>query len=278
MCRRTTIKCPLPGRAICVGALRAGGGVVRQVRRPRRLRRVGAPIANDTALTCSAPRHLIRWARGRTRPPPHRQLATPDETDPGIMLHGTSAEETPLAPIYCPATGHYYERLAWPSTDTWDLAKTTAEQRSFLGTAGHLVTITSPAENAFLFESVLPGSPSDEIFIGAYQDRSAPDYSEPAGGWRWITGEPWEWTNWGSGEPNNWNPHHLVEEDYGAIWWLTDPELLYLSGTWNDLPQHSWGCLTFIVEYDVPEPGTLMLLAVGGIVLAQRRARRRYHC
>jgi hypothetical protein len=32
--------------------------------------------------------------------------------------------------------------------------------------------------------------PAIEKFVGAYQDHSDPSYSEPIGGWKWVTGEP----------------------------------------------------------------------------------------
>ena len=52
---------------------------------------------------------------------------------------------------------------------------------------GHLVTVTSAAEDQFLGEHLLaPKSQWPHTvgpWIGAYQDQNSPDYSEPAGGW-----------------------------------------------------------------------------------------------
>ena len=40
-----------------------------------------------------------------------------------------------------------------------------------------------------------------EWWLGEFQDIAIePD---PAEGWEWVTGEPWVYTNWQSGEPNN---------------------------------------------------------------------------
>ena len=36
--------------------------------------------------------------------------------------------------------------------------------------------------------------PLDVWWLGGYQDTSTPDYREPGGGWRWVTGEPWGYT------------------------------------------------------------------------------------
>ena len=36
--------------------------------------------------------------------------------------------------------------------------------------------------------------PANAPWLGGYQDTSTPDYREPGGGWRWVTGEPWGYT------------------------------------------------------------------------------------
>jgi hypothetical protein len=65
--------------------------------------------------------------------------------------------------------------------------------------------------------------------MGAYQDRTAPDYSEPSGGCRWVTGEPWGYTDWFPGEPNNDSNVHDNGEDAGEF-------DTYLGNRWNDYP------------------------------------------
>ena len=93
------------------------------------------------------------------------------------------------APVYYSGTGHYYEAIR-PGPMTWDQAKTAAESRSYLGVQGHLATITSQGENDFIKNNV-PGSA--DCFLGGFQPAGSP---EPAGGWQWVTGEPWIYTNW----------------------------------------------------------------------------------
>jgi len=61
----------------------------------------------------------------------------------------------------------------------------------------HLATVTSQAENDFIFNNVLAGLNTDcynEMFWLGGRDSS---------GWHWTTGEPWAYTNWAPGEPNN---------------------------------------------------------------------------
>ncbi len=85
----------------------------------------------------------------------------------------------------------------------------------------HLVTISGTTEENFAFNLIPPnsytlwaGTIQIQVgpWIGAYQDRNDPNYSEPDGGWKWVTGEPWGvYTNWEPGEPNNGGGI----EDYG---------------------------------------------------------------
>ncbi len=90
--------------------------------------------------------------------------------------------------------GHWYG-VREEGRISWETARTLAED---LG--GHLATLTSAAESSFVggIQVTHRG-----ILLGAYQDHAAPDYREPIGGWRWVTGESWEFTNWQPNEPNN---------------------------------------------------------------------------
>ena len=45
------------------------------------------------------------------------------------------------------------------------------------------------------------------------QDFEASDFSEPAGGWRWVTGEPWSYDRWSPSNPSDSN----AGEDYLEI-------------------------------------------------------------
>lgn len=86
----------------------------------------------------------------------------------------------------------------------------------------HLLTINNAAENQWVFDTFAqPGN----IWIGLYQDVDDPDYAEPGGGWKWVSGEIVTYTNWVSGEPND-NGGEQWAEMKGAqsIW----------DGQWND--------------------------------------------
>ena len=64
---------------------------------------------------------------------------------------------------------------------------------------GHLVVITSIEENDFV-AGLLPGQ---NLWIGLFQNINSPTYSEPDGGWEWVSGESFDYENWADPEPNN---------------------------------------------------------------------------
>ena len=79
--------------------------------------------------------------------------------------------------------GHWYRRLG--ELRTWPSTKARCEQ---LG--GHLASLTSAAEWSWAVNA----TGITEGYVGAFQDHSAPTYSEPYGGWRWVTGEPFDFS------------------------------------------------------------------------------------
>lgn len=82
---------------------------------------------------------------------------------------------------------HYYAVVN--QVTSWQQARALAKGMVFMGVHGHLATITSEAENTFV-TTELGGTAG--AWLGG---RQLPRSSEPAGGWQWITGEPWAYTN-----------------------------------------------------------------------------------
>ncbi len=138
------------------------------------------------------------------------------------------------APDYLPETGHYYDWIATGPID-WASAKTAAESLYYQGVQGHLVSITSQEENDFIQTTF-----GQRAWVGAYQDHNDPSYSEPSGGYVWVTGEPWSFEFWAPGEPSNFaNNEHFLE--------------MFIAGDWNDQPNSGNGLVHgFYVEYEVP--------------------------
>ena len=97
--------------------------------------------------------------------------------------------------------GHWYQFLPVGSFVSW-----TAAQESARGEGGHLATLASAGELGFI-ETLAQcvGCPGwgPSWAIGGFQNHVAPGYAEPAGGWQWVTGEPWSYSPWASSEPND---------------------------------------------------------------------------
>src|SRR6266851_756137 len=63
-------------------------------------------------------------------------------------------------PLYNPANGHWYQLVRVPGSLSWPDARNAAQALSYAGYPGHLVTVTSAAEEQFVVNSVL-GAVSD---------------------------------------------------------------------------------------------------------------------
>ena len=159
--------------------------------------------------------------------------------------------------------GHWYEFVDNGSTISWTDSRDAAEQRG-----GHLVSITSEGEDDWVIANlVVPHDPGYTVappWIGAYQDVGSPTYSEPGGGWTWVSGEAWSYSNWSPGEPSNGNG---IEHYVNYQTWQNP--------RWND--NDNFGSkFSYIVEYEsdpIPEPSTALLLGIGLSALAATRRR-----
>lgn len=153
--------------------------------------------------------------------------------------------------------GHYYKPVTAPGGISWDDAQADAVSQG-----GYLATIASEAENEFVFSLI--EDPEYWNFdsyvcgpwIGGFQPPGTP---EPAEGWEWVSGEPFTYTNWYPDQPDDGGG-----EDYLHFW--GNPP----SSAWNDLNQSAIPVVGYVIE-SVPEPATLMLLAVGGLLVTERR-------
>ena len=144
----------------------------------------------------------------------------------------------PNGAIVSPANGHAYLFVASPELGgiTWDEANARAQQ---LG--GHLVTITTAAEDTFVTNLALQHPTEtflknfDGPFIGARRTTSSAD---PAAGWEWVTGEPWSFTSWSPNQPDD----YFAPEDRAML--IHEPQ-----PGWDDLP-HSETHRAYIVEFE----------------------------
>lgn len=154
-----------------------------------------------------------------------------------IAFVAVSVESVSAAQVLNAANGHTYEMVSCGSI-TFDAAKIAASEKTLEGfdCYGHLATISSAEENTFIINAF---DGISQKWIGAYQDSPV----DKETGWQWVTGEPWSYTNWDAGEPNN-----FLYSAYGY-----EDTLTYANeyGIWNDAP-HGWLYSNggYIVEYD----------------------------
>ena len=111
--------------------------------------------------------------------------------------------------------GHQYQIFDEPLT--WHAAKERCEAMG-----GHLVTITTKEENDFIKDEVLKGG-SLYYWLGATDE-------ENEGTWNWVTGEPWSYTRWRLGQPDN----SKNSEHYLMMYRHSDSFNSNLNGMWND--------------------------------------------
>jgi len=126
-----------------------------------------------------------------------------------LILVGCKDDSTSPKPTGCPSgtvkwiNGHCYEAVLYPGFSWYD-AKAACEARG-----GYLATITSAEENAFVFGLVSSINAFWYLdmfgnglgpWLGGYQE---PGSQEPDGGWRWVTDEPFSYTNWETDQPDN---------------------------------------------------------------------------
>ena len=178
-------------------------------------------------------------------------------------LHTYASAERERWEVADGGNGHWYEVFAGPQLPngvpgviSWAAANLDAQARG-----GYLATITSAAENEFVFSLVdlpvywsqIPEGTYFGPWLGGLQ---APDAPDPASDWIWVTGEPFEYTNWHPGEPNDL--FGILEEDrlvFLAVEGSTGPR----SAFWNDESEIKRNVVSYVVEY-VPEPATFTLL------------------
>lgn len=158
------------------------------------------------------------------------------QTAAGIVAVQVVAAASLGAPVQWSENGHYYELVE--GVTTWQQAHDAAAARSHLGLKGHLVSITSAEENLFLSTTFGPGA-LDGHFLGGFQLIGA---AEPAGGWRWVTGEAVSFSGWFSSEPNDGGG---VGE---RVMIFAHPVQPWGKG-WNDVLDYSLGS-GYVVEYE----------------------------
>lgn len=169
--------------------------------------------------------------------------------------------------------GHWYEVFTGPEIQpgvprfiSWTDANLDAQARG-----GYLATIMSGAENQFVFSLVdspiywkaIPNGTNFGPWLGGFQ---APDAPDPSSGWSWVTGEPFQYTNWHPGEPNDLFGN--LEEDR-LIFFAVEETTGTRSAFWNDESEFPRNSVAYVVEY-VPEPALTLPLVITAILCLPR--------
>ncbi len=138
--------------------------------------------------------------------------------------------------------GHWYNaEVVGPAGITWTAAQAAAERAG-----GYLASLGSADENAFVF-NLAKFSPdvwysSNGSGYGPWLGGTQPAGStEPAGGWKWVTGESFGYTSWSPAEPNNGGPGENSLHFYA----VSAP----MGPTWNDAPS-DFLTRGYMVEFD----------------------------
>ncbi len=136
---------------------------------------------------------------------------------------------------------HYYLAVVSQNSITWTAANTAAQEAG-----GYLASILDKQENAFIYSLIdtpqfwTPPNNSGSGFgpwIGGFQP---PGSVEPDGGWSWTSGEPWDYTNWNTVEPNNTGNEDSVHFLGSGI---------PMSPFWNDAPANL-PVMGYVIERD----------------------------
>lgn len=158
----------------------------------------------DPTFTAKEVKDIIKsTATGSYGEEGYKMLNAKLAVEKAIELRDQKAKENSVAE---PTDGHKYE--IFHDTLTWEEAKAACEAKG-----GHLATITSQEEQKMI-ESL--NTQSSKLWIGGCKNS--------AGEWCWVTGELWEYQNWGDGEPNN-SSNVVADESCVAVWPVK----------WNDL-------------------------------------------
>lgn len=205
-----------------------------------------------------------------------------------VILLTLSSGKSWGALVQWSGNAHWYEAV---SVGVGGISWTDANALA-VAQGGYLATVTSQAENEFIFSLIQSqefwkndGVNSEGPWLGAQYVGDPATIDDV--NWQWVTGEAWGYTNFAAGEPNNTG----LDEPYLNYFALKGLGTVFDS-TWNNMP-NVWPLpgdpgytgtntevLGYIIEWGmtpVPVPPAIWLFGSGllGIFVTGRKARSR---
>jgi hypothetical protein len=180
-------------------------------------------------------------------------------------------------PVLWSGNGHYYDVVEGSTKMSWEKARDWASGLTYTDASGqlfkgYLATITSSQEDNFIASLHFTQT---NYLLGGYQTPATDEATsdEKKADWHWVTGEKWQYTDWKSGEPNNF------------FRWLgligsgrSEEYLQYFpastSGSWDDIytgtfsdsgGEHFFGIRNFVVEYEAEAAASSLMVTVDGV-------------
>jgi hypothetical protein len=169
---------------------------------------------------------------------------------------------------------HWYEPVSFGTGISWSDAQSAATLAG-----GYLATVTSAAENSFVFSLVDQAAywHADAFYnssVGPWLGGSQPNGSpEPGDGWTWLNGDGgFTFTAWAVGQPDNFG----AGED--KLHYLVPGSMSLRAATWNDVVDVQYP-QSYVIEYNfAPVPEVESMAVVAGLALSAfgllRRLRR----
>ena len=106
---------------------------------------------------------------------------------------------------------------------------------------GHLATLASAAENELILEFI-----RESKFVGGFED--VPLSSEGNGAYKWVTGEPFQYTNWAEREPDRAASRCGTLNDYGRCY----EHCIAVTGDGSWIDQRCDRADGYVCEWDPP--------------------------
>jgi len=157
-----------------------------------------------------------------------------------LLAVGGEAEAQPEPWAHPDGSIHYYNAVDTRTGISWIEASDSAKQQG-----GYLATLTSQDENDFVFGLVCSctywySRPGSHLWAGPWLGGRQPvGAPEPDSGWEWVSGEPFSFVNWSSGQPNNVGDQDAINFGESPYFWLP---------TWNDVSSLDTVIRGYVVE------------------------------